>query len=237
MGFCWHHHLTLIALMLVAEVVSPAFTGLSSKEDHHEHHGTKNRINAIRGGHEKSVAKSEHHAFFASSGNTEHHHNKHRQGIIPSKSEIKKMSLDFTTRHPNVKPVPPTATTTTIVPQLFRQDLKQRSSIDEAATDYLPAEKAVRIMEDVVGWDVDHFSKDDSAIKALVSSGGLTPDRNPAERMLADLPKFMDIVIPSIRDLDFLDVWRPYLEGFHLILVQVSCHFAGGEWTSRDIEL
>ena len=30
----------------------------------------------------------------------------------------------------------------------------------------------------------------------------------------------MDIVIPSIRDLDFLDVWRPFVEGFHLILVQ-----------------
>jgi reversibly glycosylated polypeptide/UDP-arabinopyranose mutase len=30
----------------------------------------------------------------------------------------------------------------------------------------------------------------------------------------------MDIVIPSIRDLDFLNEWRPFLEGFHLILVQ-----------------
>jgi len=38
--------------------------------------------------------------------------------------------------------------------------------------------------------------------------------------MLADLPRYMDIVIPSIRDLDFLDVWRPFFEGFHLILVQ-----------------
>jgi len=43
---------------------------------------------------------------------------------------------------------------------------------------------------------------------------------NSAERMLADLPRYMDIVIPSIRDLDFLDVWRPFFEGFHLILVQ-----------------
>jgi hypothetical protein len=40
------------------------------------------------------------------------------------------------------------------VPELFRAELKQRASIDEHATDYLPAEKAVRIMEDEVVWCV-----------------------------------------------------------------------------------
>ena len=30
----------------------------------------------------------------------------------------------------------------------------------------------------------------------------------------------MDIVVPSIRDLDFLEQWRDVIEGFHLIFVQ-----------------
>ena len=30
----------------------------------------------------------------------------------------------------------------------------------------------------------------------------------------------MDIVIPTIRDLDFLEDWRPYFEDHHLIIVQ-----------------
>ena len=67
---------------------------------------------------------------------------------------------------------------------------------------------------------MDHFSNDPSAIKAL-SDAGLSEPKGWAERVLENLPQYMDIVIPSIRDLDFLDVWRPFLEGFHLILVQV----------------
>ena len=30
----------------------------------------------------------------------------------------------------------------------------------------------------------------------------------------------MDIVIPTVRDLEFLEIWRPYIEKFHLILIQ-----------------
>jgi reversibly glycosylated polypeptide/UDP-arabinopyranose mutase len=30
----------------------------------------------------------------------------------------------------------------------------------------------------------------------------------------------MDIVIPTIRDLDFLEDWRPYFEAHHLRIVQ-----------------
>lgn len=63
-------------------------------------------------------------------------------------------------------------------------------------------------MENIVGWDVDHFSKDSSPIQNLIDRGGLTRAENPSEQMLNNLNKYMDIVIPSIRDLDFLDVWR-----------------------------
>jgi len=30
----------------------------------------------------------------------------------------------------------------------------------------------------------------------------------------------LDIVIPTIRNLDFLEMWRPYFEPYHLIIVQ-----------------
>ena len=95
-------------------------------------------------------------------------------------------------------------------------------------------------MEEEVGWDVDHFSKQAGAIEHLVAEGGLTPDSNPAERMLADLPKYMDIVIPSIRDLDFLNEWRPFLEGFHLILVQdgdPDKYLRIPEWADYEVPL
>ena len=63
-------------------------------------------------------------------------------------------------------------------------------------------------MEEEVGWDVDHFSKDSTQINNLINKGGLTKAENPSEQMLNNLNQYMDIVIPSIRDLDFLDVWR-----------------------------
>jgi hypothetical protein len=63
-------------------------------------------------------------------------------------------------------------------------------------------------MEEEVGWDVDHFSKNSRPIQSLIDQGGLTRATNPSEQMLNNLNKYMDIVIPSIRDLDFLDVWR-----------------------------
>ena len=143
------------------------------------------------------------------------------------------MASDFKKLHPNsAPPHPPAATTTAEVPDLFRAALKRRAPIDEKATDFLPAQNAVTQLEKVVGWDGDHFSKDPSAIASLRESGGLTAGSgaegggggggaSSAEAMLADLPRHMDVVIPSIRDLDFLDAWRPFLEGFHLILVQV----------------
>ncbi len=30
----------------------------------------------------------------------------------------------------------------------------------------------------------------------------------------------LDIVIPTIRNLDFLEMWRPFFEKYHLIIVQ-----------------
>ena len=49
--------------------------------------------------------------------------------------------------------------------------------------------------------------------------------------MPAPLANELDIVIPTIRSLDFLEMWRPFFEPYHLIIIQVrvpplppSCH-------------
>jgi reversibly glycosylated polypeptide/UDP-arabinopyranose mutase len=134
-----------------------------------------------------------------------------RKGILPSFEES-------TSPHfPGG--IPLTSTTTPLVPEIFRAELRGRATIDEKATDYLPAEKAVRDMEREVGWDPasSTFVNKPQAIAALAEQGGL---QRGGAAQLSSLPMLMDIVIPSIRDLDFLEQWRPYLEGFHLILVQ-----------------
>mmetsp|Transcript_4069 Transcript_4069/g.8720 ORF Transcript_4069/g.8720 Transcript_4069/m.8720 type:complete len:587 (+) Transcript_4069:66-1826(+) len=222
-----HGVFRLVVFGTLLHLSTPAFTGLHGKDaiekkhkkgdalEHEHKHTSHHEASDFGLVKEEKRHPSEHHS-------RDHggHESKHRPGIIPSVEEVHKMSTDFLTHHPNVKPVPPTATTTTLVPELFREALKKRANIDELATDNLPAERAVRMMETEVGWDVDHFSKNDAPIKALVDAGGLTSETNDAERMLSNLPQYMDVVIPSIRDLDFLDEWRPFLEGFHLILVQ-----------------
>ena len=73
-----------------------------------------------------------------------------------------------------------------------------------------------------VGWDGERFDKDPSVVEGLRSMGGLSTSGVSAAAVLGNLPKYMDVVIPSIRDLDFLNEWRQFLEGFHLILVQVE---------------
>jgi len=35
-------------------------------------------------------------------------------------------------------------------------------------------------------------------------------------------PTLLDIVIPTVRDLEFLEDWRPFIEPFHIILIQVQ---------------
>ena len=38
---------------------------------------------------------------------------------------------------------------------------------------------------------------------------------------MAELADQLDIVIPTIRNLDFLEQWRPFFQPYHLIVVQV----------------
>ena len=74
-------------------------------------------------------------------------------------------------------------------------------------------------MESELGWDpvASKFTRKPEVLEALAAKGGI---KRGGRAELNSLSSIMDIVIPSIRDLDFLEQWRPYLEGFHLILVQ-----------------
>jgi len=149
-----HGVFRLVVFGTLLHLSTPAFTGLHGKDaiekkhkkgdalEHEHKHTSHHEASDFGLVKEEKRHPSEHHS-------RDHggHESKHRPGIIPSVEEVHKMSTDFLTHHPNVKPVPPTATTTTLVPELFREALKKRASIDELATDNLPAEKAVRMME------------------------------------------------------------------------------------------
>ena len=37
---------------------------------------------------------------------------------------------------------------------------------------------------------------------------------------LPDLRNDLDIVIPTIRNLEFLEMWRPFFEKYHMIIIQ-----------------
>mmetsp|Transcript_9506 Transcript_9506/g.17787 ORF Transcript_9506/g.17787 Transcript_9506/m.17787 type:complete len:81 (-) Transcript_9506:1162-1404(-) len=37
---------------------------------------------------------------------------------------------------------------------------------------------------------------------------------------MAELADQLDIVIPTIRNLDFLEQWRPFFQPYHLIIIQ-----------------
>lgn len=43
---------------------------------------------------------------------------------------------------------------------------------------------------------------------------------DPSPKPVPLLKDELDIVIPTIRNLDFLEMWRPFFEQYHLIIVQ-----------------
>ncbi len=60
-------------------------------------------------------------------------------------------------------------------------------------------------------------------LKQFFFWGGWFWDRSDPDKMATPTPLLkdeLDIVIPTIRNLDFLEQWRPYLSPYHLIIVQ-----------------
>jgi hypothetical protein len=100
------------------------------------------------------------------------------------------------------------------------------SPIDESAETFMPAADAVDKLEKIVGWNADTSNfVNNSFIGPLIKGigGNLLPAETPPISLVKKdrpLHELMDIVIPSIRDLDFLEVWKPFIHKFHIIIVQ-----------------
>jgi hypothetical protein len=117
-------------------------------------------------------------------------------------------------------------TTTPQVPGLYRTLLRERASIDEEEDGAYPARHAVDKLEAEVMWDAAASRlinpKPLEAIDERAVGGAKSSHEEIVEQVLRGqrLADLMDIVIPTIRDLHFLEQWKPFIEGMHLILVQ-----------------
>jgi reversibly glycosylated polypeptide/UDP-arabinopyranose mutase len=143
----------------------------------------------------------------------------------------------FFDENSNIRTHPQTTllTTNPSVPQLFKQFLSNYGEIDESLSTSMPAAKAVDKVESIVGWDATTSSFVDSTLLKPLMREGLSPPIEglheirhktihhsslPINHNSRPMYDMMDIVIPSIRDLDFLEDWKPFIEDFHLIIIQ-----------------
>ena len=115
-------------------------------------------------------------------------------------------------------------TTNPSVPKLFKDLLLKYAKIDETLTTSMPATSAVEKLEKEVGWDPKTSTFiNPAALQSLVKQGlsassiSVADKNSFQERPLHDM---VDIVVPSIRDLDFLEDWKPFIEKFHIIIIQ-----------------
>ena len=105
-------------------------------------------------------------------------------------------------------------TTGAAVPELIRTFLSSTGikPIEDTDTTY-GADLPVKAMEAKCGWNPANSNFVD---ENCLSSVGFDP-KAPDFRLD---PSMVDIVTPPIRDLDFLNIWREFFQGFHVIIVQ-----------------
>jgi hypothetical protein len=100
------------------------------------------------------------------------------------------------------------------VPQAMKSWLESTGvPIEENAKTYYGSAKAVEAMEHKCGWDPETstFRNDNCTASFNFTTAGQSFVANPDE---------LDIVVPSIRNLSFLNDWREFFQGFHVIIVQ-----------------
>jgi hypothetical protein len=142
------------------------------------------------------------------------------KGIIPKLGEFY--------RYPGNRVID---TTNENVPQIFINILKGLAPIDEKISTAYPAQEAVSKMEAIVGWTSSATFQNVSLINNLQKEAWLGAESKKCplskESLLAQLlngtqlNEIMDIVIPTIRDLEvFLEKWKPFIESFHIIIIQ-----------------
>lgn len=105
-------------------------------------------------------------------------------------------------------------TTGSGVPEAMKSWLESTGvPIEENAKTYYGSAKAVEAMEHRCGWDpaASTFLKDNCTGSLNFITAGHSFLASPDE---------IDIVVPSIRNLHFLNKWREFFQGFHVIVVQ-----------------
>jgi len=109
------------------------------------------------------------------------------------------------------------STTGSNIPAAIKEILNNLAPVDETAKNFYGAQAAVGKLEEECGWTpaTSSFEKTD-----CVSSRVNFDKRRLLTPLLNVSPKEVHIVVPSIRDLEFLEKWKSVLYRFDFILVQ-----------------
>jgi reversibly glycosylated polypeptide / UDP-arabinopyranose mutase len=107
-------------------------------------------------------------------------------------------------------------TTDPSIPNTFKTVLNRLAHVDEAAEDHYGAEPAVATLEQQCGWDP---AKSDFVHPDCLDAVGLSLQPKKLHNFNAPVSD-VHIVVPSIRDLDFLNKWKSVLYPYDFIIVQ-----------------
>lgn len=165
-------------------------------------------------------------------------------GIIPPRTE-----------EPNHPGSPVLGTTVPEVPDIIRAELRAHAAINESVSDRYPAHEAVMALQSKMGWDANTSDFADPAALTRLHLPALGYDPLGGEYQVADVERsvlggrrlsdLMDVVVPTIRHLNFLEKWKPFVAELHFIFVQdgdPDVHIHVPEWVDyemynrRDIE-
>jgi hypothetical protein len=118
------------------------------------------------------------------------------------------------------------------IPRAINKILQETEEpIQEEADTFFAAEAAVAVLENKCIWLAEETSVQD---KTCFESVMFDKTR---QTFVAD-PSLIDIVIPSIRNLDFLQTWREFFQGFHIIVIQdgdPSTHLEIPQWVDYEL--
>lgn len=109
--------------------------------------------------------------------------------------------------------------------------LETKEEIQEDAETFFAAEAAVNSLEEKCKWIPEETSFQD---KSCFDSVKFDKKRQP---FFAD-PSLIDIVTPSIRSLVFLNEWREFFQGFHIIVIQdgdPTVHLEIPQWVDYEL--
>lgn len=127
-------------------------------------------------------------------------------------------------------------TTGTGIPGIFQKWIQSASGIeiDEDALNYYGSEKAIAHVENIIcgGWNAEKSNFNNEKCMEYLhfnNNQEYVPKLDPSE---------VDIVVPSIRDLDFLNEWKEFFQGFHVIIIQdgdQSKHLNVPSWVDYEL--